>query len=543
METELRTAMNELAFAKPEALVKHLCVIFDMLFKMMVQPPILAGHLLSVAHTTFETICTLLRNISSSLPDLAMDQHGRLSILATYIQFQCDTLPNPYTHDNQFENVINIDADSDLEVEETLHHSGKASGRQQCHQKVLHQELVLQWVVSSGAVKDLAMLNAWFLFDVIIKSMVQHQQQQQLTEEPRKNRFPEQFTDDVTTLVHTVTSEIIGHLILEPRLANQLNAALAFFLFDLVSIMDRGYVLNLIRAYCKQMAAKISSLPDAVVTLVELKLDFLRIICSHEHFVALNLPFGTPYTMSSAPISPSPSITSSTSQTSFLSGLTNQERVSTSMSMSMSTFAELSLDYKQQHYLTGLLLSDLTIVLEMQMQNNHLHSKVISMIRNLLTCHDSDPRLLRGPEFKMRVAALYIPLLSITMDVLPLLYYWQQMENRSNNSVSPATSISEESINQNVALAIAGKVTTLPNYYDNSCCNRKYGLNAEVTRHLLICVLWILKNLHPNALNQWLNELSTTRLIQFLQVLDVCITCFEYKVSGTLRKVQLFVIL
>lgn len=28
-------------------------------------------------------------------------------------------------------------------------------------QRILHQELALQWVVSSGVVKDLAMSNAW----------------------------------------------------------------------------------------------------------------------------------------------------------------------------------------------------------------------------------------------------------------------------------------------------------------------------------------------------------------------------------------------
>lgn len=189
------------------------------------------------------------------------------------------------------------------------------------------------------------------------KSIIEHLALIQSLDEPRKNRFPEQFIDDITTLIHTVTSEVIAHFLSDARLANQLNTSLGFFLFDLLSVMDRGYVLNLIRAYCKQMSAKISSLPDAVA-LVELKLDFIRILCSHEHYVALNLPFATPYTISSAPVSPSPSIASSASQNSFLSGLTNQERAS--------SYAELSLDYRQQHYLTGLVLADLTTVLEMQ---------------------------------------------------------------------------------------------------------------------------------------------------------------------------------
>lgn len=100
--------------------------------------------------------------------------------------------------------------------------------------------------------------------------MVEHLAHMHSLDESRKSRFPEQFTDDLTTLVHTVTSEVIAHFLPEPRLAHTLNTSLAFFLFDLFSVMDRGYVLNQVRSYCKQMSAKIISLPDAVA-LVELK--------------------------------------------------------------------------------------------------------------------------------------------------------------------------------------------------------------------------------------------------------------------------------
>ena len=56
------------------------------------------------------------------------------------------------------------------------------------------------------------------------------------------------------------------------QLIQSLNSSLAFFLFDLLSIMDRGYVFALIRTYCKQMSAKISTLPDAV-SLISLKVS------------------------------------------------------------------------------------------------------------------------------------------------------------------------------------------------------------------------------------------------------------------------------
>lgn len=236
----------------------------------------------------------------------------------------------------------------------------------------------------------------------------------------------------------------------------------------------------------------------------------------------MNLPFATPYTISSAPVSPSPSIASSASQTSFLSGLTNQERAS--------SYSELSIDYRQQHYLTGLILSDLTAVLEMQ--SNALQSKVVATVRNLLSCHDADPRYLAS-DFKMRVAALYIPLLAISMDALSLLYHWQ-VDHRWDKFFATEDS-GTSAINQNVALAIAGKLPP-PSYDNYQQQNRKAGLNAEVTRNLLACVLWVLKNLDKIMLSQWLSELSTTRLSQFLQVLDVCITCFEYKGKKEIKK-------
>lgn len=85
------------------------------------------------------------------------------------------------------------------------------------------------------------------------------------------------------------------------------------------------------------------------------QLDFLRIVCSHEHFVALNLPFCTPFTPSSAGVSPNPSISSSNSQSSFISTLIGGDKL---------TFADLSPEFRQQHFLVGLILSDLPTVLE-----------------------------------------------------------------------------------------------------------------------------------------------------------------------------------
>lgn len=54
---------------------------------------------------------------------------------------------------------------------------------------------------------------------------------------------------------------------------------------------------------CFQLSAKLNTLP----TLISMRLEFLRILCSHEHYLNLNLLFMNTDT---APASPCPSISS-----------------------------------------------------------------------------------------------------------------------------------------------------------------------------------------------------------------------------------------
>lgn len=181
--------------------------------------------------------------------------------------------------------------------------------------RLLHEEIALHWCVAGGNSAEMAMNNSWFLFELMIKSMIEHLDATQTLNTPRKSRFPHQYVDDLATLIGLVTAKVVQFHSTDQKMAQSLNASLAFFVFDLLSIMDRGFVFGLIKSYFKFLASKIITNPD----LVHYKLDFLRIVCSHEHYVALNLPFATPYTMASAPCSPTPSVTSNNSQTSYLS--------------------------------------------------------------------------------------------------------------------------------------------------------------------------------------------------------------------------------
>nr|CAD7401940.1 unnamed protein product [Timema cristinae] len=568
MENELKTSILELTHAKSEPLVKFLPLIMNKLVLLMVKPPTILGQAMNIGQTSFEAITMIVRNVTA-LQEGHHDQHGRHSLLTTYLSYQC-MLPHPvqaelaslqdrgYTsfpsnrtkHIRSSSNpdIHNFVSGDDAEINSLMRGLDRTSsmradvdngpsqenmlyGEPRSHPlKVAHEELALQWVVSSGAAREFAMANAWFLFEMIVKSMVEHLAAIGSLDSPRKMRFCEQFTDDVTTLVNTITSDIISRYSRETKFIHSLNTSLAFFLFDVLSIMDRGYVFFLIKTYYKQMSAKISSLPDAA-SLVSLKLDFLRIVCSHEHFVALNLPFGTPFTPSSAPASPSLSVCSSASQSSFISTLIGGDKMS---------FAELSLAFKQQHFLVGLVLSDLASVLEIP--SSFLHSKAVNLVRNLMTCHDCDTRYVEM-ECKARVAALYLPLLGIIMDNLPQLYGYNS-DQQESNGMWMKSNIEEieprSGINKSVAMAIAGTSTLhskskTPENYSTYQQNHKHELSSETTRNLLICFLWVIKNVDKNVVKQWWMDMPTQRFQQLLEVLNIAISCFEYKGKKSIK--------
>lgn len=53
---------------------------------------------------------------------------------------------------------------------------------------------------------------------------------------------------------------------------------------------------------------------------------------------------------------------------------------------------------------------------------------------------------------------------------------------------------------------------------------------AESSRSLLICLLWVLKNADELVLQKWFNDLSVSQLNRLLDLLYLCVSCFEYKV-------------
>uniref|UniRef100_A0A674DWM0 Dedicator of cytokinesis 7 n=1 Tax=Salmo trutta TaxID=8032 RepID=A0A674DWM0_SALTR len=531
LEAELKSSIAALNSSQLEPIVRFLHLLLDKLVVLVVRPPVIAGQIVNLGQASFEVMASIVNRLHKYL-DTSQDMHGRNSLLSSYIYYvfrlpnMDPNFPSPgpgglggsvhyatmarsaqrpaSLNLNRSRSLSNSNPDisgtptsPDDEVRSII--GSKVRDTPQTRPGIhylFHEELALQWVVSSGSVREGALQQAWFFFELMVKSIIHHLYFTDRLESPRKNRFPERFMDDITALVSTIWVAL-SRLKPDPvflfnqdlELVERLNTSLAFFLNDLLSVMDRGFVFSLIKTYWKQLYMLQNP------TLESLRLDLLRIVCSHEHYVTLNLPCS----LLTPPASPSPSVSSS-------SGFSTHAQ-----DQKIANMFELSVPFREQHYLAGLVLSELAVILDPEAEGS-VHCKVVSVVHNLLSSHDSDPRY-ADPEVKARVAMLYLPLIGIVMETLPQLHDFTE----DGNSM----------ISQTVAMAIAG--TSAPISRPSSFLRQHGAFSAESSRSLLICLLWVLKNADECVLQKWFSDLSVSQLNRLLDMLYLCVSCFEYK--------------
>uniref|UniRef100_F7D0P5 Dedicator of cytokinesis 7 n=1 Tax=Ornithorhynchus anatinus TaxID=9258 RepID=F7D0P5_ORNAN len=542
LENELKSSISALNSSQLEPVVRFLHLLLDKLILLVVRPPIIAGQIVNLGQASFEAMASIVNRLHKSL-DGSQDQHGRNSLLTSYIYYVF-RLPNTYPSPGGLGGSVHYatmarsavrPASLNLNRSRSLSNSNPdISGtptspddevRSIIGSKLFHEELALQWVVCSGSVREAALQQAWFFFELMVKSMVHHLYFADKLDAPRKNRFPERFMDDITALVSTIASDIVSRFQKDAEMVERLNTSLAFFLNDLLSVMDRGFVFSLIKACYKQVSSKLYSLSNPSI-LVSLRLDFLRIVCSHEHYVTLNLPCS----LLTPPASPSPSVSSATSQSSGFSTNVQDQKIA--------NMFELSGPFRQQHYLAGLVLTELAVILDPDAEGLFgLHKKVINMVHNLLSSHDSDPRY-SDPQVKARVAMLYLPLIGVIMETVPQLYDFTESHNQRGRPTCVAVDEYDgeggNMISQTVAMAIAGtsvpQLTRPSSFLLTASSGRQHStFSAESSRSLLICLLWVLRNADETVLQKWFTDLSVLQLNRLLDLLYLCVSCFEYK--------------
>ncbi|XP_073443617.1 dedicator of cytokinesis protein 6 isoform X5 [Dendrobates tinctorius] len=594
VESELKSSMGNLRLAALGPSVCFCHQLLDKLILLIVRPPIIGGQIVNLGRAAFEVVALLVSQIHRTLEG-SQDQHGRNGLLASYLYYafhlpsdmpaqlsssishasstaayqsatlsratgrpasvnlaRCRSISNsnpdltstPGSTDD--EEVQKIMGGKGIDRSHSWVNSAYCPGGPKSVQRrtqpssntelrqLLHEELALQWVVSGTPVREAALSQAWFFFQLMTKSMTLHLHNSERLDAPRLQRFPERFVDDISALVCNVCTEITSRYLKDAELAERLNSSLAFFLNDLLSLMDRGFVFHLLRSYYKQINSKLPKAPNPNV-LISLRMDLIRIVCSHEHYVTLNLPCGR----LSPPNSPSPSVSSTTSQSSIFSSPA-QDKTVTNM-------FELSVPFRQQHFLSGIILTELALILEPDVEGVFfLQKKAISTLHNLLCSHDTDPRYTE-PAVKRSISRLYLPLIGIVMETLPQLYDFtaDPHAQRVRHASSMMDDVDSDSgtISQTVALAIAG--SPLPTAQKTTSFSlppapMRTGsvLSAESSRNLLVCALWVLKNAEQDCLQRWFSSLTVAQLTRVLELLSLCVSCFQYKGKKAFERIN-----
>ncbi len=168
-----------------------------------------------------------------------------------------------------------------------------------------------------------------------------------------------------------------------------------------------------------------------------------------------------------------------------------------------------------------------------------VHSRAVNSIRNLLAGHDADPRF-KDSECRARVANLYLPIVGIMIDNLAKLYSWPTEgetrivgtgnQNEHLNLILTAISDNVPNVGHNGRVCTGFYSTVL---YAIFQAKGPIILREETTRHLLICFLWVIKNVERSVLRTWWTELSHNRLQTLLEILRISVSCFQYKVRRT----------
>ncbi|KAK7882574.1 hypothetical protein WMY93_028748 [Mugilogobius chulae] len=134
-----------------------------------------------------------------------------------------------------------------------------------------------------AAVKNILKFS-WFFFELIVKSMAQHLVDDNKVKIPRPQRFPSTYLSRVESLVETVSEHIFWKNKDLPEETRIANGAVAAFVKRCFTMMDRGFTFKLISNYINMITATDSK------ALCELKFEFLREVCNHEHYIPLSLP-------------------------------------------------------------------------------------------------------------------------------------------------------------------------------------------------------------------------------------------------------------
>lgn len=405
------------------------------------------------------------------------------------------------------------------------------------HSKTLHEILATTMITVLKQSADFIAINkllkySWFFFEALAKAMALYLIEENKIKVPRPQRFPDSYQN----VLHSVLLSIIPHVTIRygeiPEESRNVNMSLANFIKRCLTLMDRGFVFNLINDYMSGF-----SLKDPKI-LNEYKFEFLQTICSHEHFIPLNLPmpFAKP----------------------------KLQRV-----QDVNLECSLTDDYCKHHFLVGLLLRE---VLQAIQESCDIRFAAISSLKHLLIKHAFDNRYQHKNQ-QAKISQLYLPLVGMLLDSVSrfagrdTLYHCAAL----STSTSRDTFMCSFSSPSNRSSLIMDK-DGYNSSFSNGCIMKRedsrgsinidgttdHNMNGENMRRsstkssvspytrmdsyeiksLLICYLYIVKVISEESLVSYWHKMSQPELLNFLTLLEACLCHFRYVGKRNIARVQ-----
>ncbi|KAG7235399.1 hypothetical protein INR49_002710 [Caranx melampygus] len=411
--------------------------------------------------------------------------------------------------------------------------------------KTVHEELAKAMTAILKPSTDFLTSNkllkhSWFFFEALVKSVAHYLMESGKLS--RNQRFSASFYHAVETLVNMLMPHITQKYKDNLDAAHNANHSLAVFIKRCFTFMDRGFVFKQINNYMNCFV------PGDPKTLYEFKFEFLRVVCSHEHYVPLNLPM--PF------------------------GKGRIQR-----------FQDLQLDYSltddfcRNHFLVGLLLREVGGALQ---EFREIRQIAIQVLKGLMIKHTFDDRYAAKSQ-QCRLATLYLPMFGLLQENVHRLDIKESaalsnINSTRDDSLVPNSMVTpqkpgsciENALHKDVFGVISGtasphsstpnvssvhhadsrgslvstdsgnslldKSSDKTNSLEKNQCASALGstvlrcdkLDRDEIKNLLMCFLHILKSMSEEALFAYWNKAASSELMDFFTLIEVCLHQFRY---------------
>uniref|UniRef100_A0A4W3HB02 Dedicator of cytokinesis 9 n=1 Tax=Callorhinchus milii TaxID=7868 RepID=A0A4W3HB02_CALMI len=331
--------------------------------------------------------------------------------------------------------------------------------------KTVHEELTKSMTLASYGKWFICFQYSWFFLEVLIKSMAQHLIESNKLKVSlfRNQRFPASYQHTVETLVNMLMPHITQKYKDKPEEARNANHSLAVFI----------KVGNMVVKF------------GTVSILFELKFEFLRVVCNHEHFIPLNLamPFG-------------------------------KGRIQRYQDLQLDF--TLTDDFCKNHFLVGLLVREVGSALQ---EFRDVRQIAISVLKSLMIKHTFDDRYAAKVRFWRSLSTNLWSYVNVSLPALDEtnVHAVRHADSRGSLiSTDSATSLPEKN---------ADKSNSLDKNHQNSGCIggsvvRCDKLDQSEIRNLLMSFLHVLKSMSDDALFTYWHKASTPELMDFFTILE-----------------------